>query len=137
MVILTKIHKRGYQYWVAKEQPKSPRKEDTEQIEFVAWFKHNYPIYPIWHTVNEVRSKSAAYHEKQRRKGKRKGVSDILIYIDGILIAVEMKRASIKASTPVTDEQISFLNDVLIQGGQAAVCYGSDAAKEFIINCLK
>lgn len=134
--VLNKTHKRGYKYLVAEIQPKQSRKEDTEQIEFIAWVKHNHPDLLIWHTVNEVRSKSPAYHNKQERKGKLKGVSDILVYFYGMLIAIEMKRSNIRESSPVTKEQIDYLEKVISNGGKGAVCYGSDAAKEFLINCL-
>lgn len=118
-------------------------KEDTHQVNCVAWLKYNHPQLLFWHTVNEGKKHiNAALRDEQA--GLRKGVSDFVILIGGggygyPFAAIELKRTNksgkAKAS-PVSKEQKSFLSDVRGRGGFAAVAYGLEEFKKAIADML-
>lgn len=110
---------------------KSCPKEDDEQIFCSDWVKYNHPEVVYWHTVNES-MKSIGQARKDQAKGLLKGVSDCLFLIPESLRgsypfgAIELKRATKKLASPVSDEQKSFLKSVRGSGGFAAVAYGRE-----------
>ncbi|ENO2693345.1 VRR-NUC domain-containing protein [Salmonella enterica] len=118
-----------------ERDPSDTRKEDSHQVDCVAWLRHNYPHLLFWHTVNEGK-KTITSALRDEQAGLRKGVSDFVILI-GLnhrypFAAIELKRVNksgkCKAS-PVSDEQSSFLRDVRQRGGFAAVAYGINQFK--------
>lgn len=119
-------------------------KEDTHQVNCVAWLRHHYPNLLFWHTVNEGKKHiNAALRDEQA--GLKKGVSDFVILIGHFdrkyaFAAIELKRTNksgkAKAS-PVSKEQKQFLSDVRDRGGFAAVAYGLEQFKLAVVDMLK
>lgn len=118
-------------------------KEDTHQVNCVAWLKHNHPELLFWHTVNEGKKHiNSALRDEQ--SGLLKGVSDFVI-LSGVCYnypfsAIELKRTNksgkAKAS-PVSKEQKAFLENVRRRGGFAAVAYGLEEFKIAVAEMLK
>ena len=115
-----------------ERDPSDTRKEDSHQVDCVAWLRHNYPELLFWHTVNEgEKSITAALRDEQA--GLLKGVSDFVILI-GLnhrypFAAIELKRTNKSGkgkASPVSDKQREFLRNVRRLGGFAAVAYGSE-----------
>ena len=115
--------------------------EDAVQIFASDYVKYNYPEMVFFHVVNENK-KTIGQATKDKAKGLLKGVSDCIFMIPEkcrgkySFGAIELKRATKKLATPVSDEQKSFLKSVRESGGFAAVAYGRDgflaAFKEMI-----
>ncbi|WP_279027209.1 VRR-NUC domain-containing protein [Gibbsiella quercinecans] len=107
--------------------------EKVEQVNGVAWARHHYPEYLLWHTVNEgKKSNSSANLDAQM--GLLKGVSDFVILIGlGVcrypFAAIEMKREGKSQASPVSKEQREYLAHVRRLGGFAAVTYGFEQFK--------
>lgn len=118
-----------------ERDPSDTRKEDSHQVDCVAWLRHNYPHILFWHTVNEGQ-KTITSALRDEQAGLRKGVSDFIILI-GInsrypFAAIELKRTNKSGkgkSSPVSAEQRVFLRDVRQRGGFAAVAYGFEQFK--------
>ena len=119
------------------------RKEDSHQVDCVAWLRHHYPHLLFWHTVNEG-SKTITAALRDEQAGLLKGVSDFIILI-GInapypFAAIELKQANKsgkRKASPVSDNQKAFLRDVRQRGGFAAVCYGVKQFKLAIADLLQ
>lgn len=114
--------------------------EDTDQIAFTCWFDYNFPHYSTlyFHVVNE-NMMPVQGRAKARKKGLKKGVSDIIILLargrySGLII--ELKR-KVKSKSKVSIEQENFLYEVNEQGFYCAVCYGLDEAKRCVQDYLK
>ena len=125
-----------------ERDPSDTRKEDSHQVDCVAWLRHHYPQLLFWHTVNEGQ-KTITSALRDEQAGLRKGVSDFVILI-GLgkypFAAIELKRTNKSgkgAASPVSAEQKSFLSDVRQRGGFAAVCYGVKQFKLAISDMLK
>lgn len=105
--------------------------EDSVQIFASDYIKHNYPEMVFFHVVNENK-KTIGQATKDKAKGLLKGVSDCVFMIpekyrgDYSFGAIELKRATKKIASPVSDEQKSFLKSVRESGGFSAVAYGRD-----------
>lgn len=118
-----------------ERDPRDTRKEDSHQVDCVAWLRHHYPHILFWHTVNEGQ-KTITSALRDEQAGLRKGVSDFIILI-GInsrypLAAIELKRTNKSGkgkASPVSAEQRVFLRDVRQRGGFAAVAYGFEQFK--------
>lgn len=118
-----------------ERDPSDTRKEDSHQVDCVAWLRHHYPHILFWHTVNEGQ-KTITSALRDEQAGLRKGVSDFIILI-GInsrypFAAIELKRANKSGkgkASPVSAEQRVFLRDVRQRGGFAAVAYGFEQFK--------
>ena len=125
-----------------ERDPSDTRKEDSHQVDCVAWLRHHYPHILFWHTVNEGQ-KTITSALRDEQAGLRKGVSDFIILI-GInsrypFAAIELKRTNKSGkgkASPVSAEQRVFLRDVRQRGGFAAVCYGSKQFKLAIADLL-
>lgn len=117
------------------------RKEDTHQVDCVAWLRHHYPDLLFWHSVNEGKKTiTAALRDEQA--GLLKGVSDFVILIGGKypFAAIELKRTNKSgkgAASPVSKEQKDFLRKVRERGGFAAVAYGTRQFKLAIEEMMK
>nr|DAI80141.1 MAG TPA: Nuclease [Caudoviricetes sp.] len=118
-----------------ERDPSDTRKEDSHQVDCVAWLRHHYPHVLFWHTVNEGQ-KTITSALRDEQAGLRKGVSDFIILI-GInsrypFAAIELKRTNKSGkgkASPVSAEQRVFLRDVRQRGGFAAVAYGFEQFK--------
>nr|DAT35955.1 MAG TPA: Nuclease [Caudoviricetes sp.] len=118
-----------------ERDPSDTRKEDSHQVDCVAWLRHHYPHILFWHTVNEGQ-KTITSALRDEQAGLRKGVSDFIILI-GInsrypFAAIELKRTNKSGkgkASPVSAEQRVFLRDVRQRGGFAAVAYGFEQFK--------
>ena len=71
-----------------ERDPSDTRKEDSHQVDCVAWLRHHYPQLLFWHTVNEG-NKTITSALRDEQAGLRKGVSDFVILI-GDPSAVDM-----------------------------------------------
>ncbi len=118
-----------------ERDPGDTRKEDSHQVDCVAWLRHHYPHILFFHPVNEgAKTITAALRDEQA--GLLKGVSDFVILI-GInsrypFAAIELKRTNKSGkgkASPVSAEQKAFLRDVRQRGGFAAVAYGFNQFK--------
>lgn len=130
-----------------ERDPSDTRKEDTHQVDCVAWLRHHHPELLFWHTVNEgQKTMTAALRDEQA--GLLKGVSDFIILIGGFwqgvgeypFAAIELKRTNKSGkgkASPVSDEQRDFLRKVRERGGFAAVAYGQEQFKLAIHDLLK
>lgn len=115
--------------------------EDAVQIFASDWVKYNYPEMVFFHCVNEGK-KTIGQARKDQDKGLLKGVSDCIFMIpekyrgNYSFGAIELKRATKKLASPVSNEQKSFLKSVRESGGFSAVAYGREgflaAFKEMI-----
>jgi len=106
--------------------------EQIEQINLIAWFKHEYPEFEkdIHHFANE-RKCSVIEGRILKRMGVIRGVSDIFIAIPANGKAglwVELKVGDGKLSS---DQKI-FLERKTERGYDAVVAWGANAAKEII-----
>ena len=118
-----------------ERDPSDTRKEDSHQVDCVAWLRHHYPHILFWHPVNEGQ-KTITSALRDEQAGLRKGVSDFIILI-GInsrypFAAIELKRTNKSGkgkASPVSAEQRVFLRDVRQRGGFAAVAYGFEQFK--------
>lgn len=128
-----------------ERDPSDTRKEDSHQVDCVAWLRHHYPHLLFWHTVNEGQ-KTITSALRDEQAGLRKGVSDFVILIgvttdDGYpFAAIELKRVNKSGkgkASPVSDEQKAFLRDVRERGGFAAVAYGFYQFKLAIKDLMK
>lgn len=126
-----------------ERDPSDTRKEDSHQVDCVAWLRHHYPHILFWHTVNEGQ-KTITSALRDEQAGLRKGVSDFIILI-GInsrypFAAIELKRTNKSGkgkASPVSAEQRAFLRDVRQRGGFAAVAYGFEQFKIAIKEMIK
>ncbi len=114
--------------------------EDAELIDFVGWFKHEYPQHAdrIMHIPNES-MKPVFGIMKDKKKGVLDGAPDLLIFPDNSPpIAFEFKRRDLKKSLTSTKDRIHFERQLSILSGLAkagcicAVICGSGAGKYFI-----
>lgn len=124
-----------------ERDPSDTRKEDSHQVDCVAWLRHHYPELLFWHTVNEG-SKTITSALRDEQAGLRKGVSDFVILIGSgkyPFAAIELKRVNKSgkgAASPVSKEQKEFLRDVRRRGGFAAVAYGLNQFKLAIYDLM-
>lgn len=119
-------------------------KEETHQVNGVAWLKYHYPNLMFWHTVNEGKKHiNAALRDEQA--GLKKGVSDFIFLIGHFdrkycFGAIELKRTNKSGkdkASPVSKEQKEFLLGVRERGGFAAVAYGFEELKKAVEDMLK
>lgn len=137
------ITDRGDYLEFYERDPGDTRKEDSHQVDCVAWLRHHYPHILFWHTVNEGQ-KTITSALRDEQAGLRKGVSDFVILI-GInsrcpFAAIELKRTNKSGkgkASPVSAEQRVFLRDVRQRGGFAAVAYGFKQFQEAIKEMMK
>lgn len=126
-----------------ERDPSDTRKEDSHQVDCVAWLRHHYPHILFFHPVNEGQ-KTITSALRDEQAGLLKGVSDFIILI-GInapypFAAIELKRVNKSGkwkASPVSKEQKSFLRDVRNRGGFAAVAYGFEQFKLAIADLLQ
>ena len=126
-----------------ERDPTDTRKEDSHQVDCVAWLRYAHPELLFWHTVNEGQ-KTITSALRDEQAGLKKGVSDFVILI-GVnnrypFAAIELKRVNKSGkgkASPVSDEQKAFLLDVRQRGGFAAVAYGLNQFKLAIAEMLK
>lgn len=115
--------------------------EDSVQIFAMDYIRYNYPDVVAFHVNNEGK-KTIGQARKDQAKGVLKGVSDIMVLIPESrrkgysFAAIELKRATKKIASTVSEEQKSFLSSVSEAGGFSCVAYGKGgfiaAIKEII-----
>lgn len=116
--------------------------EDADLISLVSWFKFNWPEYAdlILHIPNES-MKPVAGLVMDKKKGVIDGAPDILIMFNPV-IAMEAKRKDASKSLQSTksrshfDRQVKVLLGFAKSGHRCAVCFGLDAMKQFIYECM-
>lgn len=116
--------------------------EDADLISFVSWFKFNWPEYAdlILHIPNES-MKPVAGLVMDKKKGVLDGAPDILIMLNPV-IAMEAKRKDASKSLQSAKARIHFDRQMKVLAGfaansyQCAVCFGLDAMKQFILDCM-
>lgn len=137
------INDKGDYLEFYERDPSDTRKEDSHQVDCVAWLRYHYPELLFWHSVNEGKKTiTAALRDEQA--GLLKGVSDFVILI-GLgsrypFAAIELKRTNKSgkgAASPVSAEQKAFLRNVRELGGFAAVAYGTAQFKIAIKEMMK
>lgn len=111
-----------------------PRTEDYHQMDVASWIDYNYPDVYWFHPVNENAGKAfIQYFTKQKRKGLKKGVVDIVIHARGIngepFGVIELKRCKKFRPSTVSPEQWECLRNADEQGAFAAVVYGFQQCK--------
>lgn len=113
-----------------------PPLEDTDLMNFISWFDYNYPHLSFFmiHVPNESEMPVQG-RVKAKRKGVRSGVPDLLFLkksgkYSGM--AIEMKRATKKHSSKVSDAQMMYLQELSEEKFSTAVVYGLDQAKKAI-----
>lgn len=126
-----------------ERDPSDTRKEDSHQVDCVAWTRHHHPELLFWHTVNEGQ-KTITSALRDEQAGLKKGVSDFVILIGSNhrypFAAIELKRVNKSGkgkASPVSEEQKKFLRDVRGRGGFAAVAYGLNQFKIAVAEMLK
>ena len=118
-----------------------PPLEDTDLMNFIAWFDFNYPhlSFLMIHVPNES-DMPVQGRVKAKRKGVRSGVPDLLFLkqprgLSGL--AIEMKRATKKHSSPVSSEQAMYLQELSEENFNSVVAYGLEQAKKATIEYLQ
>ena len=98
--------------------------EHQEQVEFVQWFRRQYPDVRIFAIPNgESRSQSAG--ARLKAEGVSAGVPDL--FIPAWNTWIEMKRSKGGSVSEKQKDWIAYLESV---GHQVFVCKGADSAKE-------
>lgn len=127
---------------MAKNAKAPKTTERQEQIAFVSYVLQAYAHRPdfirgLFFAVPNgawLGGKRPAYvMEKMKGEGVLPGVADLL-YLqprgEYAYLAIEMKTPQRKKEKTggLTDEQLDFLQNVIIAGGRADICYGADEA---------
>jgi hypothetical protein len=110
--------------------------EDTDLVNFVAWFDYNYPHLKclLIHVPNESKMPVQG-RVKLRDKGLRKGVPDLMFLhprADYHGLMIEMKRKD-KSKCKVSKEQSMYADELTSEGYYHAFTYGLDQVKK----CMK
>lgn len=101
--------------------------EEVEQRTVVQYCRlKNLPYFRV---PSETFTSSWNQKRKNKELGVVRGVPDLFVITNGILIAIEMKRIKGSTTSPQQKEWIQRLNDV---GVPAKVCKGADEAIKFI-----
>lgn len=112
--------------------------EYEEQKLFVKWLvlkKVLFASIPNENNMSFLNKKVAMVQgAKAKATGKSKGAPDMLIFLPGLVVAVEMKRSIVKGkSKPIASpEQKIWIEKLNILGHPAKVCFGWIEAKEFV-----
>ena len=98
--------------------------EHQEQVEFIQWFRREYPDIRIFAIPNgEARSRGAG--ARLKAEGVSAGVPDL--FIPAWNAWIEMKRSKGGSVSEKQKDWIGYLESV---GHQVFVCKGADSAKE-------
>lgn len=98
--------------------------EHQEQVEFVCWFRREYPDVRIFAIPNgEARSKSSG--ARLKAEGVSAGVPDL--FIPAWNTWIEMKRFKGGSVSEKQKDWLAYLESV---GHKVFVCKGADSAKE-------
>lgn len=116
--------------------------EDADLISLVSWFKFNWPEYAdlILHIPNES-MKPVSGLVMDKKKGVLDGAPDILIMLNPV-ISMEAKRKDASKSMQSSksrihfDRQMTVLSGFAESGHHCAVCFGLEAMKQFILECM-
>lgn len=65
------------------------------------------------------------------------GIPDLLICIDGLFIAIELKVPGLGKKSEATPIQQAELNAILNAGGRTAVCHSKNEVEQFIDEIMK
>lgn len=120
-------------------------KEEVEQIALCNWLRLNRIDFfaPMNENSHSAKDKKMAVilEVKAQRMGKKKGTSDLFIFLDNCLLIIELKRkpTTLKSgktsysNSKVSQEQLDFIemaNKYLY--AKAYVCYGYEEAIKII-----
>ena len=107
----------------------SPPTEAEEGRAFVAYLR--LKGYRFHHSANETGSGRGAKFQgiRNKQQGVSKGFPDYLVWKDGKMLAVELKRLRGSSTSSEQKEWLAFLNSV---GVPAKICKGWVAAKDFV-----
>ena len=101
--------------------------ESIEQINFINWFRFNYPKILIFAVPNgQLRNENIAMRLK--KEGVLSGVSDL--FIPEWHLWIEMKRTK---GGRVSKEQKEFMDEMVRVGYQCEVAKGFEAAKLIVL----
>ncbi|UOF77225.1 hypothetical protein [Caudoviricetes sp.] len=103
------------------------KSEDKEQIEFVSWFKKNYPNEMIIHIPNG-KKRSIIDAVRLKAMGTKKGVPDL--FFPEMKLWIEMKKEKGGKLSPEQAELIQCLRNC---GYTVGICNGCEEAKTFIL----
>jgi len=102
--------------------------EDEEHIQFADFLRAGLRKGVIWwHTPNQGQRKAQWAH-KLKKMGLKAGVHDFMLYHNGQLYSIELKRS--KRPAPISPDQRAWGSDLTSQGAQAAYCKGCGPAIE-------
>lgn len=116
--------------------------EYDEQKALVQWMtikSLTFASVPNENNMSSLNKKTAMIQgAKAKASGKRKGFPDMLIFLPGLVIAIEMKRAiqKGKAKPVASPEQKTWIENLNNLGHPAKICFGWIEAKEFIESIL-
>jgi hypothetical protein len=125
--------------------------EQCKLVQYLEILKRQHKIIEYFSIENENkqsftnRSTAIKIAQKQKKSGKKPGVSDICIILINKVLFIEMKKNRkilkngnlSKSGISVADSQIRFLNSVATSKVVAgAVCFGFIESKEFIDSFL-
>ena len=102
--------------------------EHIEQVNFVNWFKYNYPTIKIMAIPNGGK-RSISVAKKLKSEGGSRGVPDL--FIPELKLWIEMKKVKGGSTSKEQKEWIEYLNGC---GYKAVVCKGFLAAKQCILD---
>ena len=119
--------------------------EIDEQKKLVNWLKTKkiffYSNVSENNTYKQDRKYAMIAEQKAKSQGKLKGVADITVLLPNKILFIELKKQGkvlkngniSHSNSKVSDEQIAFLEKVnSFDYAIGKVCYGFDAAKNFI-----
>ena len=119
--------------------------EIDEQKKLVNWLKTKkiffYSNVSENNTYKQDRKYARIAEQKAKSQGKLKGVADITVLLPNKILFIELKKQGkvlkngniSHSNSKVSDEQIAFLEKVnSFDYAIGKVCYGFDAAKNFI-----
>lgn len=121
--------------------------EDQEQAALFAWAQANacrIPELECLYAIPNGGTRHPAEAVKFKRTGVKSGVPDICLPVarkNFHALYIEMKRTSLRPRRPsskggVSDEQVSWLVRLSLEGHAVRVCYGADEAISTIIRYL-
>ena len=125
--------------------------EHIATIQYLSILKSQKKIIEFWATINEVKSQKKGKLDnirialKNKRMGKKAGVSDITIVFSHLTLYIEMKRkrkilksGKLSKENLESDEQKAFRENInLTSSCVGFVCYGFKEAKDRILQSFE
>ena len=92
------------------------------------WLRVALPARAVWSHFPAGENRDAITGSRLKRMGTAKGWADYLIFIDGLLIGLELKVPGAR----VSPEQAAFGDALTAQGGRYQVCRSLEDAEAFL-----